>query len=76
MNNTRYLDWIYDLLPSEFHRSHSPREFTVCYLSESREGQTLSMHWDFPEENLLQVDAQRNAGDSDERVFSARILFD
>ena len=76
MNNTRYLDWIYDLLPSEFHRNHSPREFTVCYLSESREGQTLNMHWDFPEQDVLHVDAQRTIGDKSERVFSARILFD
>jgi len=76
MNNTRYLDWIYDLLPSAFHQNHSLREFTVCYLSEAREGQTLDLHWDFPEEGTLQVDAQRTLDDKIERVFSARILFD
>ena len=76
MNNTRYLDWVYDLLPSVFHQNHTPREFTVCYLNESREGQQLDMHWDFPEEGILQVDAHRQAGDKNERVFSARILFD
>ena len=76
MNNTRYLDWIYDLLPSSFHQTHSPREFTVCYLSESLEGQALDLSWDFPEEGMLQVDAQRMVEDKAERVFSARILFD
>ena len=76
MNNTRYLDWIYDLLPSNFHRNHSPREFTICYLSESMEGQQLDMNWDFPEDGLLQVDAHRQNGDKAERVFSARMLFD
>ena len=76
MNNTRYLDWIYDLLPSDFHRSHSVHELTACYMSESREGQTLALHWDFLEENCMQVDAFRQGDDKDERVFSARILFD
>ena len=76
MNNTRYMDWIYDLLPSVFHQNHNPREFTICYLSESMEGQQLDMHWDFPDEGLLQVDAHRQIGDKTERVFSARMLFD
>ena len=76
MNNTRYLDWIYDLLPSDFHRSHSVHELTAYYMSESREGQTLALHWDFLEENCMQVDAFRQGDDKDERVFSARILFD
>ena len=75
MNNTKYLDWIDDLLPSSFHEQHSPREFTVCYLSESREGQTLDMGGDFLEEGMLQVDAHRNAEEKAERVFSARFLF-
>ena len=29
MNNTKYLEWISDLLPSSFHASRKPREFTV-----------------------------------------------
>ena len=76
MNNTRYLDWIADLLPSAFHEKHAIKEFTVCYLAESREGQILDLNWDFLEEGLLQVDAHRKLDDKDERVFSARILFD
>ena len=76
MNNTRYLDWVDDLLPSEFHRQHSVKEFTVCYLNEAREGQTLDMHWDFPEQNILQVDAHRQQDGTDHRIFSAKFLFD
>ena len=76
MNNTRYFDWIYDLLPSSFHGSRSIREMTACYMSESKEGQDLELHWDFIEENCLQVDAHRKNEDKDERVFSARILFE
>ncbi len=76
MNNTKYMDWIDDLLPSLYHRSHGVQEFTVCYFAESREGQTLDLRWGFLEENLLQVDAHRSADGKDERVFSARLIFD
>ena len=75
MNNTRYLDWISDLLPSAFHENHQPREMTVCYFSEAREGQTLDLSWDFLEDGCLQVDAHRKQDDKYERVFSARYLF-
>ena len=75
MNNTKYLDWISDLLPSRFHENHQPREMTVCYFSESREGQSLQLSWDFPEEGCLLVDAHRQQDDKLERVFSARYLF-
>ena len=75
MNNTRCMDWIADLLPSGFHRDHTVQEFTVCYLSEAREGEQLELHWDFLEENIMQVDAYRHLEEKDERVFSARISF-
>lgn len=76
MNNTRYLDWVADLLPSDFHAQHKVKEFVVCYLNEARETQELQLHWDFPEENSLQVDAFRKGEDKDERIFACRILFD
>ena len=77
MNNTRYLDWIDDLLPSHFHADHELKEITVCYLSEAREGQELALHWGLDEEGCMQVDAHRakETGDGTERVFSARLLF-
>ena len=75
MNNTRYLDWIDDLIPSAFHRDHDLKEFTVCYLSEAREGQSLSMQWGFLEDGSLQVDAHRILDDKDERIFAARLVF-
>jgi acyl-ACP thioesterase len=77
MNNTRYMDWVDDLLPSAFHEGHTPREITVCYLSEAREGQELQLHWDFPEDRCLQVDAHRRKGETGdlERVFAARIQY-
>ena len=75
MNNTKYMDWIDDLLPAAFHQGHDVKEFTVCYLSETREGQVLDLHWDFLEEGTMQVDAHRKAEEKDERVFSARLIF-
>jgi len=75
MNNTRYLDWIDDLIPSAFHREHDLKEFTVCYMSEAREGQTLSMQWGFLEDGALQVDAHRIREEKEERIFSARLTF-
>lgn len=75
MNNTRYLDWIDDLFPSAFHENHTVRELTVCYLSEAREGQELALCWDFLEDGCIQVDAHRQNGEKDERIFSARILY-
>ena len=75
MNNTRYLDWIDDLIPSAFHQEHDLKELTVCYLSEAREGQTLSMQWGFQEDGSLQVDAHRISEEKDERIFAAKLLF-
>lgn len=76
MNNTRCMDWIADLLPSEFHATHTPKEFTVCYLAEAREQQELLLNWEFPEETTLQVDAHTADGEETHRVFSAKIFFD
>ena len=76
MNTTRYLDWVDDLLPSAFHRNHTVREFTVCYLSEAREGDALNMQWDFLEDGLVQVDGHRSEADQTSRVFSAKFLYE
>ena len=75
MNNTKYLDWMDDLLPASFHAEHTVKEFTVCYLNEAREGQQLQLEWDFPEENCMYMDAQRNNGEKTDRVFAAKIIY-
>ena len=75
MNNTRYLNWVSDLLPSAFHQEHEVKEFTICYHAEAREGQLLDLSWEFPQEDCLQVDARRADSDQGERVFSARLLY-
>ena len=76
MNNTKCMDWIADLLPSQFHQSHSLTDFTVCYLAEAREGQQLRLNWDLSDGCTLQVDAATGTGEESHRVFSAKLFFE
>ena len=79
VNNTRYLDWVADLLPSAFHQAHPAREFTVCYLSEVMETQQLDLVWQLQDGPVIQVDALRRSGENTEqkeRVFSAQVFFE
>ena len=71
MNNTRYLDWVMDLLPSAFHETRPVVEFTVCYLNEAKEGDAVTLSHELDESAVLTVDA--SCGES--RVFSAQIRF-
>ncbi len=78
MNNTKYLDWVDDLLGSDFYEIHTPREFTVCYLNEALENQQIRLSWEIFEDSCLQVDGTRRHGEDpekQERVFSAQVLF-
>ena len=78
MNNTKYLDWVDDLLPSAFHKEHPVREFSVSYHAEAREGQQIQLDWDLSEGPILQVDGHREKTDvpgEKERVFSVKIEF-
>lgn len=72
MNNTRYLDWLDDLLDGDFHRDHPAREFTVCYLSEARERDEITLHYALTDGHILTADGRRNG----ERIFSAQLFFD
>ena len=79
MNNTRYLDWVDDLLPAGYHRLHTAREIIICYLNEARESQTVTLQWELSCEGCLQVNAHREKTDvsgKQERVFSAQVLFE
>lgn len=75
MNNCRYLDWVDDLTGSDFHEIHPVTEFSVCYFSEAKEGETLELNWELLEDGILAVDAVRkdavSAGGA--RVFSVRV---
>ncbi len=78
LNNTRYMDWVADLLPSGFHKTHPVREFTICYLSEALEGQEIDMEFGLSEEGIFQVDgyrAQTGERGKNTRVFSVKTQF-
>ena len=77
MNNTKYLEWLGDLLPSSFHREHTPQEFTVCYHAEARETEQLHMSWQISPEGLMQVESWREAPAENtfHRVFAAQIQY-
>ncbi len=72
MNNTRYLDWVEDLLPAQFHREHPVKEFTICYLNEALEGEEVALNWQLDGEGSLHVHAAESTGGK--RVFSAEVL--
>ena len=79
MNNTKYLDWVNDLLTADFHNAHTPKEFVICYLSEALEGQRINLGWDISQEGCLRVDAHLEPASAEEkapRVFSAQVLFE
>lgn len=78
MNNTRYLDWVTDLLQSGFHKDHPVREFTVCYLAEALENQQVCLHYGMDSEGCFQVDgsvSQTHDNDKKTRIFSVKMAF-
>ena len=77
VNNTKYMDWVDDLTDSAFHKDHMPREFTVCYLSEAREGQELRQDFTYDAGNhCFQAEFRREKEPGKyERVFAARLLY-
>lgn len=78
MNNTKYLDWVMDLPDSAFHQTHPLKEMTICYLSEAREGQQITLGHRLEETGILTVDGHRAKTDvpgATERVFAAKLVF-
>ncbi len=76
MNNTKYLEWISDLLPSAFHRDQKVREFTICYHSEAREGDDLHITWQMDEGGLLQIESFREDAGAAHRIFAAQVFYE
>ena len=77
MNNARYLDWLCDLVPSEFHRENPVKSVTVCYHAEAREGQQIRLSHSL-ENGVLGLDAHRVQTDvsgKEPRVFTAKMEF-
>ncbi len=78
MNNTRYLDWVMDLLPGSYHESHSAREITVSYFAEATEGQAATLNWTLSEEGVLTVNGLRentSVSPKQDRLFGVQMCF-
>ena len=75
MNNTRYLEWAMDLLPSQFHGKHVLQDATMCYLGEAREGDQLYIFWELTAEGLLRMDIQRLEEEKKIRIFTADLHY-
>ena len=75
MNNCRYLDWAADLLPSDFHRDHFIRDFTLGYVAEAREGDALTIHYELRPEGDLRLEIQRSSEEKNQRIFCADLIF-
>ena len=76
MNNTRYLDWVCDLLPSGYHKDHPLQAATICYMAEALEGQQLYLQW--TGEDVLRVDgslSQTDVPPGHTRIFSVQLEF-
>ena len=69
MNNTRYMDWVQELAGEK-----AVHSFTVNYLSECLEGQSLTLRY-VQQEDIFRVDIYRAEGDKDTRVFAAQLAF-
>ena len=75
MNNCRYLDWTWDLLPSEFHQQRRLQGFTLGYLSEAREGETLLQQFETGDDGVVRLEIQRQEGEKNTRIFCARLVY-
>lgn len=76
MNNTRYIEWAADLLPSAFHENHRLQDVTMCYLGEAREGDELTIFWELSTDGLLRMDIQRREKDKEIRIFTADLHYE
>ena len=76
MNNTRYIEWAADLLPSSFHKNHRLQDVTMCYLGEAREGDELTISWELSADGLLRMDIQRREKDKESRIFTADLQYE
>ncbi len=77
VNNAKYLDRA-EMLTEELACKH-PREFTVCYLSETLPGEELTLNWETSPEGLLSVDGRRTKTDvpgGTERVFALQVEYE
>jgi acyl-ACP thioesterase len=76
VNNARYLDKVQPLLSAR--GICTPKEFTVCYLSEALPGQEISLCSQVSDDGIFSLDGHRKKTDvsqGEKRVFALRLHF-
>lgn len=77
VNNAKYLDHA-QALAGQFGATHTPKELTVCYLSEVLLGQEITLQYTLSQEGVLLVDGCRwrtGVPGKTERVFAIRLSY-
>ena len=75
MNNARYLDWLADLLPGNFHQDNVIRDMTLGYVAEALEGDNLQQQWQLEEDGHLRLEITRPGGEKNHRIFCADVQY-
>lgn len=73
MSNTKYLNWLEDLMPAQWHKAHTLKRLQINYVSEALEGQKIALAYTL-EDGVLSLEGRREepAG----RVFALKALYD
>ena len=79
MNNTRYMDWVWEHLATQFPGISHPKAFVACYLSEALPAQNLQISHRCEENGSIITELTRQHFEGDpkpERIFAAKVDFD
>lgn len=71
VNNTRYLDWIDDLLEPMFHQFHPWNAMQINYINEMRPNEKSALHYNLSENSLAVLGTREG-----QKCFEAIGLFD
>lgn len=52
LTNTRYTDWMLDLVPREFHRTHPMKGLRIDYRAEIYQDEELALEWQLTDDRL------------------------
>lgn len=72
MSNTKYLNWMDDLLPLAYHESHMLMRLQICYLNEALDGQEVALSWAL-EDDVLSLEG-KSAADN-HRIFALKAAY-
>jgi medium-chain acyl-[acyl-carrier-protein] hydrolase len=75
MSNTKYLDWMEDLLPAQFHKERQLASVQISYLAEALEGQKIDLQWGISPDGLLALEGSRPAENDADRIFALKALY-